>query len=118
VRTFLGRGSDSPRHDEDTMAMAADGSRAYRTLGRGLRPISSLPMHMKGSSPPSWSGVTSIGGSYLDGREDGISNGVHRPGALSISEPCLRAGKKPHKGETGGTEWPPVTSPPHRRTQI
>jgi hypothetical protein len=50
VRTFLGRGPDSSREDEDTVATAAIISRTYWASWRGVEPISLSPMPTKGSS--------------------------------------------------------------------
>jgi hypothetical protein len=62
VRTFLGRGPDSPKDDEVTMATTADDSRTCWASWRGVKPISLSPTPMKGSSTPSRSGVTRFRG--------------------------------------------------------
>jgi hypothetical protein len=66
VRTFLGKGSDYPRENEDTVDMAVDDSKSCWASQRRVEPISLSPMHKKASPSSSWSEVTYIGGGCRD----------------------------------------------------
>jgi hypothetical protein len=117
VWTFLGRGMNSLRDDEDTVSMAADVSRTYLASRRGVEPISLSPTHMKGSSSPSWSGVTHAGGGCPN-RPEGSPPSTHRSRALSTRKPHLKSEKRQDEGEMGEAELSLVPSPPHQRMQI
>jgi hypothetical protein len=122
VWTILGKGPDSPRENEDTVAMAVDYFGTCWASQRRVETISFSSAREKASPSPSWSEVTYAGRGCWGRLEGacpplgGISTSVHQSRAPTIGNPCLEGEKRLHEGETREAELPLIPSPPHRKS--